>query len=104
MAAKEEILVTLEMIPNEDGGPFAAVVEDKPDQRGTERKQDTLKTPVDRPKSRRKIKTTKKLCELIELSDESQEVKRKEVSNLAEDTSPAPKADEIEKFLLANGW
>ncbi|KAL2613072.1 hypothetical protein R1flu_024764 [Riccia fluitans] len=96
MVDKDGIPVIVETILNEEAGPSTAKAE--PDQRGTKRKQDTLKTPTDKPKSRRKVKTTKKPCETIELSDESCEVKQEEETILPKDSSQLPESDIIEKF------
>ncbi|KAL2608708.1 hypothetical protein R1flu_027281 [Riccia fluitans] len=57
---------------------------------------------MDKSKARKKVMKTKKRHDTIELSDNKpQEAKRKEGTILAEDTSPIPKADEIEKFRMS---
>ncbi|KAL2633955.1 hypothetical protein R1flu_005434 [Riccia fluitans] len=87
-------------IPNKEG-PSAAKAEAKPDQRGTKWKQDTQKTPGDRPKLRRKTKVTKKPCETIELSNESQEAKQEEETALPEDSLQLLESHIIEQFCLS---
>ncbi|KAL2624371.1 hypothetical protein R1flu_008616 [Riccia fluitans] len=84
MVDKDGILVTIEAILNEEGGLFNAEAE--ADRRGTKRRQDSPKTPVDKPKLRRKTKVTKKPHETIYLSDESQEVKQEEKTILPKDS------------------
>ncbi|KAL2632354.1 hypothetical protein R1flu_017040 [Riccia fluitans] len=75
MTAKAGILVTIEAVLNEKGGPSAAAAKAEPERRGGKWKQDTPMNPANKPKARRKQKTTKKPCETIELSDGSQEAK-----------------------------
>ncbi|KAL2613033.1 hypothetical protein R1flu_024725 [Riccia fluitans] len=86
MIPEAGIPVIVEAVLNEEGGPSAATAEAELDQRGTKRKQDTPKTPADKPKARRKQKTMKKPSETIELSDKSQEAKQEEETVLPKDT------------------
>ncbi|KAL2635352.1 hypothetical protein R1flu_006831 [Riccia fluitans] len=98
--AKGGVPVIIEAIPNEGGGP-SAEAKAEANQRGTKRKQDTLKTPADKPKERRKLKKTKTLHATIELSDESQEAKQEEETILPEDTLQLLESQIIEQFCLS---
>ncbi|KAL2632107.1 hypothetical protein R1flu_016793 [Riccia fluitans] len=101
MVDKDGILVTVEAVPNEEGGPSNIGAEAKPNQRGTKWKQDTPKTPAEKPKSKRKQNATKTPCETIDLRDGSQEAKQEEETVLPEDTSQLPETDIIEQLQLS---
>ncbi|KAL2624486.1 hypothetical protein R1flu_008731 [Riccia fluitans] len=75
MVNEAEVPVPVEAVPNEEGGPSAAAAKAEPDRRGTKQNQGMPKISAEKPKVRRKQKTTKKPIEPIELSGGSQEAK-----------------------------
>ncbi|KAL2652540.1 hypothetical protein R1flu_020668 [Riccia fluitans] len=70
-------------------------------QRGNKQRQDSPKIPADKPKSRKKTKVTKKPHKMIDLSNESQEVKQEKQTILPEDILQLLESDIIEKFCLS---
>ncbi|KAL2624147.1 hypothetical protein R1flu_008392 [Riccia fluitans] len=100
MVNKAKVPVTTEADQNE-GGPSVAVAEVEPDHRGMKRKQDTPKTPGEKPKARRKQKTTKIPIDPIEVSDGSVEVKQEAQIVLSEDSSQLPESQIIDQFGLS---
>ncbi|KAL2634452.1 hypothetical protein R1flu_005931 [Riccia fluitans] len=101
MVNEAEVPVTVEAYQNKEGGPSIATVEVKPDRWGTKKKQDTPKTPREKPKVRRKQKTTKKPIDPIEVSDRSVEAKQEEQIVLPKDSSQLPKTQIINQFGLS---
>ncbi|KAL2633947.1 hypothetical protein R1flu_005426 [Riccia fluitans] len=86
----EDEPATVEPVPYKDD-PNTKV---EPKLQRSKRRRSSPLTSTDKPKARKKSKMTKKGP--VELSDESQEAKREEETVLAEDTSQAPKTDDIE--------
>ncbi|KAL2649983.1 hypothetical protein R1flu_018111 [Riccia fluitans] len=97
---KAEVPIIVE-VPNKEGGPSAVAAKVEPDRRGTKQKQDTPKTPTEKPKSRRKQKTTKKPIDPMELSDVLIEAKQEEQTVLLEDSSHLPESHIIKQFGMS---